>query len=362
MTLNKHSKIAFIGTGIMGSAIAGHILDAGYDLTVHNRTREKAEGLLAKGAHWAENPAAAVADADVVFTMVGYPSDVEDVYLSTDGLLRRAKRGAWLIDLTTSSPQLARDIHDAAEVEDKHAFDCPVTGGEAGAIAGTLTLIAGATEAEVAPVLPVLETFSSKVFYFDTPGGGQAAKLCNQVSLVSCMVGYADALALAKQSGIDAEKVLEVMASGTGGSGASRTLAPKSLAGDYNPGFLVEHLRKDVALALQRSEELDITLPGAETAFTLLDMLCQIGGNRLGTQALTLLYEEEGACRAAGLDWSLLEQADDGCGCGCDHEHGEDHGDGCCGGHGHHGEGHECCGGHGHGEGHGGHCCHHGEA
>ena len=359
MTLTKHSKIAFVGTGIMGAAIAGHILDAGYDVTVYNRTREKAEGLLAKGAHWAESPAAAAADADVVFTMVGYPSDVEDVYLSTDGLLRRAKKGAWLIDLTTSSPQLARDIHDAAEVEDKHAFDCPVTGGEAGAIAGTLTLIVGATEAEVAPVLPVLETFSSQVFYFDVPGGGQAAKLCNQVSLASCMVGYADALALAKQSGIDAEKVLEVMANGTGGSGASRSLAPKSLAGDYKPGFLVEHLRKDVALALSRSEELDITLPGAETAFTLLDMLCQIGGNRLGTQALTLLYEEEATCKAAGLDWSLLEQADDGCGCGCDHEHGEGH-DGCCGGHGHHGEDHECCGGHGHG--HGGHCCHHDEA
>ena len=134
------------------------------------------------------------------------------------------------------------------------------------------------------------------------------------------------------------------MASGTGGSGASATLAPKSLAGDYKPGFLAEHLRKDIALALSRSEDLDITLPGAETAFTLFDMLCQIGGSRMGTQALTLLYQEEGTCAAAGLDWSLLEQADDeedGCGCGCDHEHG--HGEHeCCGGHGHHGEGYEC--------------------
>ena len=340
-------NVAFIGTGIMGARIAGHLMDAGYDLTVYNRTREKAEALLAKGAHWAESPAAAAAHADVVFTMVGYPTDVEDVYLSTDGLIRAAKKGAWLIDLTTSSPQLARDIHDAAEVEDKHAFDCPVTGGERGAIDGTLTLIIGAAEKDVEPVMPLLECFSSRRFFFDQPGGGQTAKLCNQVSLASCMVGYADALALAEQSGIDAEKVLEVMASGTGGSGASKTLAPKSLAGDYKPGFLAEHLRKDIALALQRSEDLDITLPGAETAFTLFDMLCQIGGSRMGTQALTLLYQEEGACAAAGLDWSLLEQGDEdgeGCGCGCDHDH--DHECGC--GHDHdHGD-HECCGGHGH--------------
>ena len=130
------------------------------------------------------------------------------------------------------------------------------------------------------------------------------------------------------------------MASGTGGSGASKTLAPKSLEGDFKPGFLAEHLRKDIGLALQRSEELDITLPGAETAFTLFDMLCQIGGSRMGTQALTLLYQEEETCRAAGLDWSLLEQEDEGDGCGCGHDHGGDHE--CCGGHGHEHGDHEC--------------------
>ena len=348
-TILQIKKIAFIGTGIMGAPIAGHILDAGYDVTVHNRTREKAEGLLAKGAHWADSPAEAAADADVVFTMVGYPTDVEDVYLATDGLIRSAKKGAWLIDLTTSSPQLARDIHDAAEVEDKHAFDCPVTGGEKGAIDGTLTLIMGVSEETAAPVLPVLETFSAKRFFFDVPGGGQTAKLCNQVSLASCMVGYADAIALAEQSGIDVDRVLEVMASGTGGSGAATSLAPKSLAGDYKPGFMAEHLRKDIALALQRSEDLDITLPGAETAFTLFDMLCQIGGSRMGTQALTLLYQEEETCKAAGLDWSLLDQGEDegdGHECSCGHDHGDGHE--CCGGHHHdHGDGHEC------------HCHHH---
>ena len=337
------SRVALIGTGIMGAPIGGHILDAGYDLMVHNRTREKAEGLLARGARWAESPAEAAAEADLVLTMVGYPSDVEDVYLATDGLIRTAKRGAWLVDLSTSSPELARDIHDAAEVEDKHAFDCPVTGGEQGAIDGTLTLIMGITEEQAAPVLPVLETFSSRRFFFDVPGGGQTAKLCNQVSLASCMVGYADAMALAEQSGIDVGRMLEVLANGTGGSGASASLAPRSLAGDFRPGFLSEHLRKDVALALSRSEDLDITLPGAETAFTLFDMLCQIGGSRMGTQAITLLYQDEATCAAAGLDWSLLEQPEDD-GCCCDHDHDEGHECHCGHGHGHaHGGGHECC-------------------
>ena len=181
--------------------------------------------------------------------------------------------------------------------------------------------------------------------YFDQPGGGQTAKLCNQVSLASCMVGYADALAMAEQAGIDQRQVLELMANGTGGSGASKALAPKALDGDYKPGFMVEHLRKDIALALQRAEDLDVAMPGAETAFTLFDMLCQIGGSRMGTQALSLLYSDEATGAAAGLDWSLLNPEDYGAsdGCGCGHEHG----DGCCGGHGE---------GHGHGE---GGCCHH---
>ena len=340
---NSKPKVAFIGTGIMGAPIAGHILDAGYELTVHSRTKEKAEGLVGRGATWADTPAEAAADADVVFTMLGYPADVEDVYLASDGLVRAAKKGAWLVDLTTSSPQLARDIHDAAEVEDKHAVDCPVTGGEGGAIAGTLTLILGCAEQDAAPILPILETFGKRVFYFGGAGKGQTAKLCNQVSLASCMVGMADALALAEQGGLDPKLMLDMVGTGMGSSRALTDLGPKALEGDWKPGFLVEHMRKDINLAIQQSEDLEITLPGAETAFTLYDMLCQIGGERLGTQAISLLYAEQADAAAAGLDWGRLdrsqfEEAGDG----------EDHGDDGCGcGHHHDHDDHECCGGHG---------------
>ncbi len=306
------SKVAFIGTGIMGSAIAGHMLDAGYKLAVFNRTKAKADALVARGAVWANSVADAVRDADVVFTMVGNPEDVEDVYLASGGVLASARRGAWLIDLTTSSPELARDIHDAAEVSDMHAFDCPVTGGEQGAIDGTLTLILGIAEADLPePVAELLKTFSAKMCFFGHAGAGQTAKLCNQVSFAECIVAYADALALGEQAGLDPHAVLDLILSGTGTSGAAATYAPKSLAGDYAPGFFAEYLRKDLGLALAHSEEFGLTMPGAETAYALFDLLCSVGGSRLGGQALSLLYADEADGYAAGLDWSLVENAAD---------------------------------------------------
>lgn len=341
MAQGKSAKVAFIGTGIMGAPIAGHIMDAGYDVTVYNRTKSKADGLVERGAHWADDVASAVEGADVVFTMLGYPTDVEDVYLSTNGILRSSKKGAFLIDLTTSSPDLARDIHGAAEVDDRHAFDCPVTGGEEGAKAGTLTLFVGATPKEAEPVLPLLQCFSSKITYFDQAGAGQTVKLCNQVSLASCMMGYAEAMALAEASGVDVARMLQAVSSGMGGSVALSRLAPKSLEGDYRPGFLSEHLLKDVTLSLDAADELGIGMPSTATAENLYKLLCQVGGARLGTQAISLLYAPAEVGEKAGLDWSKAKVED------------ED-GDGCCGGH---GDG--CCGGHGDGEGHECHCHHH---
>ena len=342
MADNKLS-VAFIGTGIMGAPIAGHILDAGYPVTVNNRTRSKTDALVARGAKWADTPADAVRDADVVFTMVGYPAELEEVYLAGEGILAASKKGAYLIDLTTSAPELARDIAEAAVTFGKHAFDCPVTGGESGAINGTLTLIAGATEADVAPVREVLETFSSKIFCFGGPGKGQAAKLANQVALSASMVGMADALSFAQQTGLDLEQTREMICGGTGKSGAMEQLAPKAMEGDYKPGFMVQHFLKDLKLALSLAEEKELALPGADTAFTLYDMLDAIGGGKLGTQAITLLYQEEAEAVAAGLDWSLYTAPthDEHECCGHHHEDGHE----CCGGH-HHEDGHECCCGH----------------
>ena len=287
---NKLS-VAFIGTGIMGAPIAGHILDAGYPVTVNNRTKSKAAALVERGAVWADTPADAAANADVVFTMVGYPSEVEELYLAGDGLLACTKPGAVLIDLTTSSPELARDIAEAAQVSGRMAFDCPVTGGESGAIAGTLTAIVGATENDIAPVRDILSTFAATICCFDGAGKGQAAKLANQVSLGACMVGMADAMAFAELSGLDLEKTRQMILGGTGKSGAMESLAPKALDGDYKPGFMVEHFIKDLRLALAYADDRELALPGADVAFTLYDMLDAIGGAKLGTQAITVLYK-----------------------------------------------------------------------
>lgn len=307
MSIVRMRNVAFVGTGIMGVAIANHIMDAGYGLTVFNRTKEKAQPLLDRGATWADSVAEAVRKADVVFTMVGTPADVEDIYLSTDGLLSSTRKGAWMVDLTTSSPQLARDIHGVAEVTDRHAVDCPVTGGEEGAVAGTLTLMLGCTQKEAEPIVDVLGTFSNQMFFFDAPGAGQTAKLCNQISLAACMVGYAEALALANQSGLDPAAVRKLILSGTGASGAMDKLAPLSMEGDYKPRFRSEHLLKDLSIALSEADELELNLPGTGNARDLYNLLCEVGGGHLGSQAVSLLYEDEQTCSAAGLDWSLLK-------------------------------------------------------
>ncbi len=327
MCARRLRRVGFVGAGIMGGAIARHLLDAGYTVTIHTRTKGRADDLIASGAAWAETPALAAKEADVVFTMVGYPEDVEDVYLGDAGILQAARKGAWLVDLTTSSPRLARDIHDAAEVMGKHAVDCPVTGGEEGAKEGALTVMLGCTEREAVQLTPLLSTFSRNVLYFDQPGGGQVAKLCNQVSLAACMVGYAEALSLARESHLNVERVRELVLSGTGASAAMERLAPLSLVGDYAPRFRSEHLRKDLSLALSQAEEVGLNLPETDTALSLFDLLCKVGGQSLGTQAVSLLYADEESGTEAGLDWSKVEECegdcDGSCGGNCTCGHGE---------------------------------------
>ncbi len=357
---NKLS-VAFIGTGIMGAPIAGHILDAGYPVTVNNRTKSKAAALVERGAVLADTPADAAANADVVFTMVGYPSEVEELYLAGDGLLACTKPGAVLIDLTTSSPELARDIAEAAQVSGRMAFDCPVTGGESGAIAGTLTAIVGATENDIAPVRDILSTFAATICCFDGAGKGQAAKLANQVSLGACMVGMADALAFAELSGLDLEKTRQMILGGTGKSGAMESLAPKALDGDYKPGFMVEHFIKDCAWRspMPTTASLRCPAPTWPLRFTTCSMPSvapswaprpsrssirrrpmpspPVWTGRSIVPRSTVLTRKAAVAASmatttsAVVDTTMARTSE------------------CCGGHGHD-DGHECCCGHHHGE------------
>lgn len=334
--MKRIERIGFVGCGIMGAPIARHLMGAGFQVTVTTRTPERARALLDAGARWADTPAAACEGAQAVFTMVGMPEDVEDVYLGPDGLLSAAEPGTFLVDLTTSRPELARELSEAAAAMDVTAFDCPVTGGQEGAEAGTLTLIAGATEAQAAPLLGALEAFSSRIFWFGRPGAGQAAKLCNQVSLAGAMAGACEAVAFARAQGLPVGEVCEMVGTGMGATRALETFAPKMEEGDWKPGFKVRHMAKDLGLAVEAADDEGLALPGTETVRALYRTLAGMGGADLGTQALEVLYEEEADAAAAGLDWSHAALDDD-------------EGDGCCGGH-HHGEGHDgCCGGHRHG-------------
>lgn len=338
---NAKQSVAFIGVGIMGSAMASHLLEAGYPLTVCNRTPGKCAELVARGAVLAQTPAEAAAAADVVITMVGCPEEVEELYLAKNGLIEASKPGAYLIDMTTSSPSLARDIAEVAEVSGLHAFDAPVTGGAQGARAATLTVFCGASEKDLAPVRPLLEVFGPEVVAFGSAGKGQLAKLANQTALAGCMLGLAEALSFAKQGGLDLDRTLAALQTGMADSTAMDQLGPKMIAGDYAPGFTVQRFAKDLRLVLEAAEAAELTLPGVETASQLYGILNEIGGARMGTQALGLVYDDEATCAAAGLDWALLDTGEDddfegaerdGCDCGCDHDHGRVLGEGCgCG-------------------------------
>lgn len=347
--MRKIERIGFVGCGIMGAPIARHLLEAGFAVTVCTRTAKKAQALVDAGAAWADTPAKACEGAQAVFTMVGMPEDVEDVYLGADGLLAAAEPGTFLVDLTTSRPELAREISEAASAMDVTAFDCPVTGGQDGAEAGTLTLIAGATEEQAAPLLGALEAFSSRIFWFGRAGAGQAAKLCNQISLAGAMLGACEAVAFARAQGLPVGEVCEMVGTGMGATKALATFAGKIEEGDWRPGFKVRHMVKDLGLAVEAADDKELALPGTDTVRALYRALAEMGGVDLGTQALEVLYEEEADAVAAGLDWSqaAADDGDEACADECCGHHHHDH-DGCCGHHGHDG----ACGcseeGHGH--------------
>lgn len=306
--MSEKRKIAFIGTGLMGAPMAGHLLDAGYPVTVYNRTKAKADKLVERGAVWANSPAEACKDADVTITIVGYPKDVEEVYMGKDGLIANAKPGSILIDMSTSSPTLAKDINKAAAERDIYAFDAPVTGGEKGAIDGTLTIMVGADEEGLAKVQDIFDTFGKVIIPFGEAGLGQMAKIANQIGIAGNMVTMAESLAFAKHNGIEPEKILPVLESGTAGSVAYSQYAHMAIEGNFNPGFMVQHLRKDLGIALTIGDDEDLTLPVTENAYNLYDLLYNIGGESRGTQAITLIYEDDETCKKQGLDWGLLDE------------------------------------------------------
>ena len=283
-------SIAFIGTGVMGRSMAGHLQKAGHPLHVYNRTKEKAQALVEAGAKWHDSAGAAAAEADVVVTMLGFPSDVQQSYLGAGGIVERAKPGALLIDMTTSSPVLARQIAAAAQKRGLEALDAPVSGGDLGAREARLVIMVGGEAAAFNRANPLFEIMGKNIALHGGAGAGQYCKMANQIAVAVGMVAWCEALAYAKKAGLDPAAVHASISGGAAGSWALTNLAPRALADNYAPGFYVKHIIKDIKIALESAAEMKLDLPGLATARKLYEQVAARGWEDSGTQALYRLY------------------------------------------------------------------------
>jgi len=298
------TRLAWIGTGVMGSSMCGHLLDAGYAVTVFNRTRERAAPLLDRGASWAETPAAAAARAEVVFTMVGFPADVREVVLGPDGTLAAAPASSVLVDMTTSDPSLAVEIAAAASTRGVASLDAPVSGGDVGARNATLSIMVGGDAEALAQVRPLLEILGGTIVHQGGPGAGQHTKMVNQILIASGMIGVCEALLYGYRARLDLETVLESVSGGAAGSWSLTNYAPRMLKGDFEPGFFVEHFLKDMEIALDEARRMNLALPGLALAHELYLALRAQGGGRRGTHALLLAL-----ARISDVNWETSAPA-----------------------------------------------------
>ena len=284
-------KIAWIGTGVMGESMAGHLLDAGHELYVYNRTVSKTEKLVNRGAKLLTEIKDAPLNADVVFTMVGYPKDVEGVYLGSNGLISTAKEGQVFVDMTTSSPTIAKKISEEFAKIGASALDLPVTGGDIGAKNGTLSIMAGGDKKVYEEkVLPLVQHLGKNITYFGEAGKGQYAKLANQIAIATTMISVAESFKFAKEVGLDLEDFFKTVSTGSGGGFSMTSYGPRILKNDFKPGFFVHHFIKDMRLALEECEKMNITLPGLEVAYKLYNELEEEVRNTNGTQAISKWY------------------------------------------------------------------------
>ena len=282
------TRLGWIGAGVMGRSMCGHLLDAGFSVTLCTRTRAKAEPLLARGARWADSPQAVAEASDVTFTMVGYPADVRAVVLGEQGALRGCRPGNTLVDMSTSEPSLAVTIAQAAAERGVQSVDAPVSGGDVGAREARLSIMAGGDAEVIRALEPCWQTLGKTVVHQGGPGAGQHAKMVNQVLIATNMIGVCEALLYAFKAGLDLEKVMQSVASGAAGSWSLGTLGPRIIANDMAPGFFVAHFIKDLGIALAESKRMGLALPGLALAEQLYLALQATGHGRDGTQALIL--------------------------------------------------------------------------
>jgi 3-hydroxyisobutyrate dehydrogenase-like beta-hydroxyacid dehydrogenase len=286
----EKNKVGFIGTGVMGKSMARHLLKAGYLVSIYTRTKEKAADLLEDGAVWRDNPVVLAAEADLIVTMVGYPRDVEEIYFGDQGLLNHARPGTYLIDMTTSTPTLAKRIYEEAKKKEMYALDAPVSGGDIGAREAALTIMTGGDETAFNACLPLFQILGKNVILQGGAGAGQHTKMCNQIAIASNMIGVAEAVVYAEKAGLKPELVLQSISAGAAGSWSLNNLAPRMINGNFEPGFYIKHFIKDMGIALEEAKAMEMEVPGLELAKKLYDSLAAAGEEDSGTQALYKHY------------------------------------------------------------------------
>jgi 3-hydroxyisobutyrate dehydrogenase len=289
-----NTSVGFIGLGVMGKSMAEHVLRAGFPLRVFARNPAQAAPLVALGARSLPSPAALASECDVVVTIVGFPKDVEGLYFGSSGLIENARPGTFLVDMTTSSPELARRITEAAKARSVRAIDAPVTGGDVGARAGTLSIMVGSEPDDFHALEPLFRSFGKTIVRQGGPGAGQHAKLANQMAIAGTMLGLSEALAYAERAGLDLTTLLRSISSGGAASAAMTNLAPRIVAGDFAPGFYVKHFIKDLTLASDgAANDLGLDVPALSLALERYRELAARGHAEDGTQALYRLYASE---------------------------------------------------------------------
>lgn len=290
---NNVKKVGFIGVGIMGKSMVRNLMKAGYELHIFARTRAKVEDVIGEGAVFHESIAECVRDCEAVITIVGFPKDVEEVYFEGGNILDSAMPGAYLIDMTTTSPMIAEKIYEEGTKKGFHVLDAPVTGGDTGAKAGTLSILVGGEKEDYETCMPLFETMGTNINYQGKAGCGQHAKLANQIMIAGTLSGVCEALTYAKAKGLDLETVLNSVSTGAAGSKQLDTFGPKILAGDYAPGFFMKHFIKDMKLALTEANRSNLSLDVLSQVLANYELLEAEGYGELGTQALIKYYEEE---------------------------------------------------------------------
>ena len=292
------TKIGWIGTGVMGASMCGHLIDAGFSTTVYSRTKSRAESVLSKGAAWADSPRAVAEASDVVFAIVGFPSDVREVVLGDQGAVAGCRKGSVVVDMTTSDPSLAVEIYETAGGKGVSSVDAPVSGGDVGAKNGTLSIMIGGDQDVVEALQPCWNAMGKMIVHQGGAGAGQHTKMVNQVLIASNMVGVCEALLYGYKAGLDLPTVLESVGSGAAGSWSLLNLGPRIMDNNFDPGFFVEHFVKDMGIALAESKRMGLAMPGLALAHQLYLALQAQGHGRDGTHALQLALAS-----LANVDW-----------------------------------------------------------